>query len=65
MVESIVSGHLENSEFLRCTHFQLRKKYDTQMTQILLAEYIFIYKLKKGAFGIRGVTFTKSTFFVG
>jgi len=45
-----VSDHLENSEFLCCTHFQLQvifliphhSKYDTQMTQILLEEYIFI-----------------------
>jgi len=26
---------LENSEFFCCAHFQLRKKYDIQMTQIL------------------------------
>ena len=45
-----MSDHLENSEFLCCTHFQLpshlphHSKYDTQMTQILLEEYIFIVR---------------------
>jgi len=37
-----IFGELRILLLFCCAHFKLRKKYDTQMTQILLEEYIFI-----------------------
>ena len=42
-----IFGELRILLLFCCAHFKLRKKYDTQMTQILLEEYIFIKSIQK------------------